>query len=197
MFEDNLKRFQNELSAIPAHVDKRAVKAINATARKAKNLAKKGIGQQVNLAPSYINSKLRIITPATPGNLTAVIGAESRGVLLTRFDAQQVTKSVKNKSRSKGDKRRGLAPGQKSKGVTIKVKRKGSRKFLPAFFLPLKNGNGVNGMALAVRTGKGRGAIKVLHGPSVSQVFKTVKADIAPQVSEMAVNALLDELELL
>ena len=52
-----------------------------------------------------------------------------------------------------------------------------------------------NGMAIAVRTGRGRKDYEVLHGPSVSQVFNTVRKDIEPKARQLAVEELLIELE--
>lgn len=197
MFEDDLLSFQQGVKALPGKFDKSAVTAINKAASQARSLARQGIAKQVNLTSYYINQHLKISSPATSSRLEAVISAEVRGVLLNRFDGLQVTTNVKHPSRSRGDRLRGIPAGKKSRGATVQVKKHGSRKFLPAFYLPLKNGNGVNGMALAVRTGKGKKAIKVLSGPSVSQVFQTVKDDVSPEVQELVVNALLDEMELL
>jgi hypothetical protein len=195
MFEDDIKKVQTSLSSVSSKVDKAQANAINRATRKALTLAVNGIKSQVNLKSTYIRTQLKVYQTATLKNPEAVLGAEKRGVLLDRFDGQQIVQRVKDRGRSKGDQLRGIASGYKSKGVTVKVKAKGGTKFMRGFYLPLKNGNGVNGMGIAIRTGRGKKAYEVLHGPSVSQVFQTVRNDIEPVARELAVQELLTELE--
>ena len=68
-------------------------------------------------------------------------------------------------------------------GVTGMVK-PGRRYTEPKFFFIGLRGSGAKG--IAVRTGQGRDAYKVLHGPSVSQVFQSVRNDIAPELQDRA-----------
>jgi len=195
MFEDDIKRVQSDLGGLSAKVDKAQTKAINSATRKALTLAVKDIKSQVNLKSSYIRTKLKVYQKATASNPEAVLGAKSRGVLIDRYEGKQIITRVKDRKRSKGDPMRGIAAGYKSKGVTVRVKSRGGTKFMRGFYIPLKKGNGENGMAIAVRTGRGRKNYEVLHGPSVSQVFQTVRWDIEPKAREMAIAELMAELE--
>lgn len=195
MFEGDIKRVQSQLANASSRVDKAQANAINRATRKALTLAVKDIKSQVNLKSSYIRSKLKIRERATQSNPNAVLGAHSRGVLLDRYDGKQIITRAKDRKRSKGDPMRGIASGYKSKGVTVKVKAKGGTKFMRGFYIPLKKGNGENGMAIAIRTGRGRKNYEVLHGPSVSQVFEAVRWDILPKARELAITELMNELE--
>lgn len=197
MFEDDLKLAQTTLRGLPSHVDKAQTKAINAATRKALTLAVNDIKSQVNLKSAYIRSKLKISQKATIKKPEGILSAESRGVLLDRFDGQQVVTRSKNIKRSKGDRFRGISAGYKSKGVTVKVKAKGATKFLKGFYIPLKNNTGVNNMGIAVRTGRDKNDYKVLYGPSVGQTFQTVRKDISPMARELLITELLNELELI
>ncbi|WP_435234481.1 phage tail protein [Psychromonas sp. PT13] len=195
MFEDDIKRVQARINQLSSEVNKAQVSAINRATRKALTLAVNNIKSQVNLKAPYIRSKLKVYQRATAQNPEGVLGAESRGVLLDRFDGQQIVTKAKHPNRSKGDPLRGIASGYKSKGVTVKVKAKGAAKFMPGFYIPLNNGNGANGMAIAVRTGRGQKDYKVLYGPSVSQTFNYVRNDISAQTQEIVISELLNELE--
>ena len=195
MFEDDVKRVQTRINQLSSEVDKAQVSAINRATRKALTLAVNGIKSQVNLKAPYIRSKLKVYQQATTQKPEGVLGAESRGVLLDRFDGQQIVTKAKHPKRSKGDPLRGIASGYKSKGVTVKVKAKGNTKFLRGFYIPLNKGNGENGMGIAVRTGRGVKDYEVLYGPSVSQTFQTVRNDISDEARELAVTELLNELE--
>ncbi|MDN2661848.1 phage tail protein [Psychromonas sp. 14N.309.X.WAT.B.A12] len=192
MFEDDLKRAQLQLKAIPSFVDKVQAKAINSATRKALTLAVNGIKSQVNLKSPYIRSKLKVYHQATAQNPVGVLGVESRGVLLDRFDGQQIVTKSKNPSRSKGDPLRGISAGYKSQGTTVKIKPNSGNTFFKGFYIPLKNNNS---MGIAVRTGSGQKDYKVLYGPSVSQTFKTVREDIAEETKDLVVTELLNTLE--
>ena len=142
MFEDRIESFKTGIRTLPASVDKASAKAINKATRKALTLAVNDIRKQVNLKPDYIREKLKIHQFAKGDKLEAVIGAQSRGLLIDRFDGHQVITAAKHPKRAKGDPLRGIPSGFKSKGVTVKVKTKGSTKFIRGFYIPLKKGNG-------------------------------------------------------
>lgn len=192
MFEDDLKRAQAQLKAMVSVIDKAQADAVNSATRKALTLAVNGIKSQVNLKSPYIRTKLRVYQKATSRKPEAALGAESRGVLLDRFDGQQMVVKTKQPSRSKGDPLRGISAGYKSKGTTVKVKTKGSTKFFKGFYIPLKNNNS---MGIAVRTGSRKNDYKILYGPSVSQTFKTIREDISEETKDLLVTELLKALE--
>jgi hypothetical protein len=147
-----------------------AMRAVNKTAEKGNTLASRAIRSQVNLTAGYVKDHLRIAAKATEDNLTARIVAEPRPVLLSRFGATQLWK-------------KGKTVPKRTAGVSVKVKAGGARKKLRgAFFIRLKD-SGALGVAVRVN-GSPRNEIDVLHGPSVDQVFRSVREDIAPELQD-------------
>src|SRR5699024_12011727 len=82
--------------------------------------------------------------------------------------------------------------GQKATGIKGRIKT--NREYQSNFFLmPLKNSNT---MGIAKRTkATGRDNYRVLHAPSVAQVFNTVREDISPEVIADIQKNLMRELE--
>ncbi len=175
---DGLAEVRAALARAPRAAQRAAKLALNDTARKMRTAGSKAIRQQVNLKASYVNKHLRVSERARPKQLTAVISATKRPVLLSRYGAKQLTRKAKHPARSKGDPLRGISPGRKAAGVSVKVKAQ-RKKMRGAFLVPGLRGSGV--MGVAIRTGAGPNAIKVLHGPSVDQVWRDVREDIAPE----------------
>ncbi|PKM17413.1 MAG: hypothetical protein CVV11_19840 [Gammaproteobacteria bacterium HGW-Gammaproteobacteria-15] len=142
---------------------------LNETGKNLRQQAIDQIGQQLNLTKDYISRHVTVRERATRARLQVTISAESRPVLLERYDSQQ-------------QYRPGKTVDQVNDGVTVQVKAGGSRKRIKqGFFIRLKNG--VNG--LAMRTGEGQKAYKVLHGPSVAQAYSSVRDDIEPTSDEL------------
>lgn len=153
-----LKRF--EKAVITAQT-----RSLNKTAKKVRTQAAKEIGSQVALKAGYIKTKLQIIK-ANKNNDHAVVFTTSRGVLLSRYSNSQ----LRRKSKITGNK--------KSAGISVKVKKSGKRKKMRgAFYIKLKN-SGVTGIAVRKKGAKGKDNYKVVHGPSVSQVWDSVRGDI-------------------
>lgn len=153
--------------------------AINKSGPKIRTLSSTQIRQQVRLKASYVNQRLKFVR-ATRGNLSARITAPSRGLLLTRFSS---TASVASEKISWIK-----PPPVPARGIRVKVKPSGSPKIVRGapgtvgkpFYMVLGNGR----LAIAARqAGQGPGGrkVNVLHGPSLSQVFKSVKDDVAPE----------------
>lgn len=141
-------------------------RALNKTASRAKTLAGREIRKQINLSASYVRERLYGPSSgfefrATVNRLTAKLSAKKRGILLREFATTEA--------------RLGRPPSP----VRVRVK-PGTPKIMPgAFWVPLKNGNG---LSIAIRKG---GKLDVLHGPSVSQVLTTVKDDISQGLSQV------------
>ena len=135
-------------------VNRKAAKlAINDTARKLRVRGSREIRGQVNLKAAYVNKNLKVSQKASATSLRAVISAKRRPVLLTRYGAKQLTRKAKHPESSKGDPLRGIPPGRKAAGVSVRVKKGGPRKKMRgAFFIPLIGG----AMGVAVRTGPGK-----------------------------------------
>lgn len=145
-------------------------------AKHGRERAVSAIAGQVALGKPYIKRHLRVLPPAQKGDsLEAGVQATRRGVLLSRFENRGLLVPKKHPRRGEGSTKHG--------GVTGMVK-PGRRYTEPKFFFIKLRGSGAKG--IAVRTGKGRSAYKVLQGPSVSQVFQSVRNDIAPELQERA-----------
>ncbi|CAM3897299.1 hypothetical protein [Rheinheimera salexigens] len=128
------------------------------------------ISQQLNLEPNYISRHISVRQRANVRNLQVTISAESRPVLLERYSSQQ-------------HQRPGKTVAMRNDGVSVHVKRSGSRKKLnQGFFIRLR---GSNTVGLAMRLGKGKDNYKVLHGPSVSQAYQSVRNEIEPSSAEI------------
>lgn len=168
--------------------------AINKTLTKGKTLVSRRIKDEINLKASYIKSKLSV-KKATVTNLIGVISAEKRGILLSRFSARRLTKKAKSDKRflkgygALADSRvtfKAIEAGKKQKAISYQVKTGGGRKTDKFFPIRLKYGDeaGQGAVGLAVRTGSRQDSYKILHGPSVSQVFNSLKPDLEAELSE-------------
>jgi hypothetical protein len=151
-----------------------SVRALNKSIRSARTASSTEIRKQVNLPKAYVDERLALVT-ANYSKLSAEISARSRGVLLSRYPYRELAKG---------------------RGISIRVK-KGKPSRLPGgWTLALRRGTqeagGATGIAVRVK-GPGPGVIarkrgrktdyyKVLQGPSVSQVFDTVRDLIEPEV---------------
>lgn len=168
--------------------------AINSTVRFAARLASKQIRAQVAFSRNYIgaagdaSSKIRIKRYARTGDLSAVIAARDRPTSLARFAMGTPTFGKRPKN-SRAPRVR-----VKTAGGAMPVKR--------GFFVRLRQGPVLTedqfNIGLAIRLKKGEalqstqkasplgGGAYLLYGPSVAQVFGTVREDIAPEVGDFA-----------
>ncbi|MCE7521960.1 hypothetical protein [Alloalcanivorax xenomutans] len=142
---------------------------LDAGAKAGRELTIRRIGQGLALERSYIARHLRATSAVQKGDSwEARIQATRRGVLLTRFPYRQLRAANRSKS------------GTKRAGISGEIVR-GRRYTQPRFFaIPKLRGSGATG--IAVRTGKGRNAYKVLRGPSVSQAFQLHRTDLSDEL---------------
>lgn len=151
--------------------------AINKTSPKIKTAASKAIRSQVRLSASYVAGRLTV-RKATRARLSGAIGTPSRGLLLSRFSTDALVASDKV-----GWLRPPLVP---SGGIKVKIKPDGSAKAAPVvngnkpFYIVLNGGQNVG---IAARVGAGRKDLKMFSGPSLSQVFDSVRTDVLPAAS--------------
>lgn len=179
---DGLDLVRASLRSSGKTVRRAARLAINDTARKTRTEGSKAIREQVSLKASYVRKHLQL-RPANDANLRATITATKRPVLLSRYGAKQLTRKAKQPRRSTGNPRWNIQPGRKSAGVSVKVKAQGPRKKMrSAFFIPLKAGkyHSAGATGVAVRTGPRPDDYRVLHGPSVDQVWRDVREQVSP-----------------
>lgn len=148
--------------------------AINKAADRARAASAREMLRQVNFPRGYLtgrDARLTVTKHASNADLEAVITGRHRATSLARF----VTGSFK------GGLRATVKPGRAS-------------RIEGSFLMPLRQGDSgkLGNMGLAVRTAAGqkpRGAYRpkklsenlwLLYGPSVDQVFKTVREDVRP-----------------
>ena len=143
-----------------------AVVGLNRAATRVRALSSAEIRDQVALPKNYVDRELKI-NKLREDNPAVEIASPKRGTLLVVFPNRQLRRQGRNA------------------GVSVKVKpRGGFKQMREAFYVPAAFGNrgATKGRVIAVRpAGSTRYPIKVLYGPSVSQVFQTVRDDIAPR----------------
>lgn len=173
-----LKQASRFLKGTVQALEKSQFRAVNKTASKTKTAASKNIRSQVRLSASFVNQNLKVSKKATKDNPEAVISARKRPVRLARYGAKQLTMKARG---AKGDPLRGIAAGRKQAGVSVAVKKGGSReKLQKAFLLPFKSANTAG---VFIRTGKSRTMIKQLYGPSVYKLFESYRETAHEQIS--------------
>lgn len=177
-----IDRFISSLERASANTNKAAKLAINDTARKKRTEGKKAIRDQVNLKASYVNQNLRLTRKASVADLGATISGRNRPTQLSRYGARRLTKKAKHPERSEGYPELDIPAGRKLAGVSVKVKAGGKRqKMRGAFLLPLNN---TDRLGVAVRNGPDQSDYEILYGPSVGQVWRDVREDLAPGAEE-------------
>jgi len=162
------------LKGVTKNAPKIISRALNKTVSKGRTLSSKKIREQVSLKAKYVKEKLHI-KKATWKKLSASISAESRGLILTNY-----------------------VTGVDSNGnFKVKIKKKGKAKIITNAFLTTVNAGSRKVDVIAVRD-PATNKLKVLYGPSVSQVFNTVRDDIDKElvdylavVSERELDAVL------
>lgn len=134
---------------------------------------------ELNLQAGYVREQISI-RPATPDRLEAALIARKRPILLSRFDARPVTKSVSRRVARDGR----MVPERKrvSAGISVRIKRGGPREVLPGTFLFRSPKNGaliaavrvpVGGRAKSGRQKRvARFPVEALYGPSVDQLYR-------------------------
>jgi len=161
--------------------------AINKTAPKVRTAASRAIRDQVRLSASYVGDRLTV-RKASRARLSGAISTPSRGLLLTRFSTDATIA---------GDKVGWIRPPVVPPGgIRIKIKPGGGTKGAPGmpggnkpFYIVLNKGQNIG---IAARTGKGRKGLHIFSGPSLSQVFTSVRDDVLPDASAELQVQLLD-----
>jgi hypothetical protein len=166
--------------------------AINRAAPKVRTKASQAIRTQVRLQASYVNSRLTI-RRASRTNLSGAVATPSRGLLLSKFSTDpQVS----------GDKISWLKPpDEPAKGIRVKVKPSGPTKGVGGepkpFYMVLPKSRALAIVRRRTAVGAEGGEIEVLYGPSLSQVFNTVRDDVLPEAGQIYQAELLDAMRYL
>ncbi|MBF6987253.1 phage tail protein [Cupriavidus sp. IK-TO18] len=220
-----LEEIGNSLSHLDdAALGRSAVTAVNIVAQKAFADAKAKMNAGINLPDSYLDERMAIELATDPAKPRARILARGRLTTLTQYGAQQSTRPVKfsNDSISPGKLGRnprkagsllpwklrvgnqalGIPVGMKQDGISVEVTR-GGRKSITSvqpFFVRGRSGNLLVMTRKPGTTGKKRGDLKALYGPSVYQLFRaaldeTFLNDVADRLGKTVVTLTADELK--
>lgn len=191
----------NALDTLGGKIVTVARQTINSAVRRTRTASAKEIRRQVNFPANYLsggNSRLSISKFATNSDLEARITGRSRPTSLARF--------IHGTPRAGG----GAAVSQ---GVNVEVKPGHARRLPRAFVMKLRAGSGDGGgfnLGLAIRLRDGKKPQRayrpvalgknlwLLYGPSVDQVFKAVRGQVAPDAESFMADEFtrLMELEL-
>jgi hypothetical protein len=154
------------IKGVAGSAPKILTRALNKTILKGRTLSSKKIREQVNLKAAYVKSKISL-KKASYSRLRASISAESRGLILTNY----------------------VIGADKNGNFKVKIKKKGGTKLITNAFLTTINAGSRKIDAIAVRD-PATNKFKVLYGPSVSQVFNTVRDQVDAELVEyLAVTA--------
>lgn len=176
----------------PAIIAQAQALAINKTADRARTQADRAIREQINFPASYLRpsaQRLYVSRYASQANPEAKITARMRPTMLARF--------VTSGSPAGG--------GNRATPITLAV-RAGSAGSVKRrmFLISLPGGRGGDGednprnLGVAIRLKPGevihnkkvmqrlKGNLYLLYGPSISQIFSTVREDITPDTLEFA-----------
>lgn len=166
------------LNTLAPAIQKAAYRAINATANRARKASADEMRKQVNFPARYLSgagNRLTVTDYANATKLSAEITGRRRPTSLARFATA------------------GARVGKKGP-VGVEVKPGVLQTMGRSFLMRLRSGSSgeLNNVGLAVRTAKGKrpdAAYKplkiaeglwLLYGPSVDQVFKSVREDVSP-----------------
>lgn len=181
MFVEGLDLPEETLGLDNEKIERAAYRAINFTADRARTDSADEIRKQVNFPASYLNpsqGRLTVTHKAGPGDLQAMITGRHRATSLARF----VTSGT---------------PGKM--GVNVAVHRGQTKEMKNAFLMTLRSGTNIDtnrNLGLAVRVEKGQtpdraykpvriaDGLFLLYGPSVDQVFRTVREVVSPDAEK-------------
>lgn len=171
-----------DLTEITPKITTAARQAVNRTLDRARTQAAREMRRQVNFPASYLTgpeSRLRVTRRASNARLEGEISGRWRATSLARFAKSTDPAAAR---------RRG--------GVSVSVKPGGAKFIRGAWLVRLRAGATKTdtkfnlGLAIRLKPGESlrnsRGAVQLdnnvwlLYGPSVSQVFQTVRDDITP-----------------
>jgi hypothetical protein len=167
--------------------------ALNKTVPKIRTASSAAIRSQVRLSATYVRERLDVVR-ATRRNLTAAIKTPSRGLLLSRFSTDPLIAGekvgwFKPPAVPAGGIRVKVKPDQGPKVVQGDAETRGNKPFYMVL-------NGGQNVGIAARLAGSR-KVKVFSGPSLSQVFNTVRDDVLPEASTELTAQMLDAMRYL
>lgn len=192
--QQGVKDAVDTFAFIGGNTDEAIRVAINKAAPRVRTLASARIREQVRLSASYVNDRL-VIRRATRKSLSGAISTPSRGLLLSRFSTDPLIA---------GDRVGWFkAPDVPPRGIRVKIKPDGASTVVSGdsetkgnkpFYVIL---NGGQNIGIAARLTGQRRKFKVFSGPSLSQVFSTVREDVLGEAGDIYQVQLLDAIRFL
>lgn len=175
------------LESLPRNILVACQRAVNRTADRAATASRRGVREQVNLPAQYLTGtdstgrqRLGVSKRASEDSLEAVITGRQRPTSLARF-------LVGNPQPGKAGVKVAVAPGFAS------LMRRAFVIWLPAGKSVVETKSNL-GLAIRLRAGQDihnkrvmlrlSGNLYLLYGPSVDQVFATVRSDVAPDAEQ-------------
>ena len=181
LFIEGLDELKDLGEQVDPQIMRAAYRAINATADRTRTASAEEIRRQVNFPASYLrpsSGRLSVTRRASSSNLEAIITGRRRATSLARF----VTSGTAGK-----------------KGASVAVKPGRNVELPNAFLMKLRSGSDIdtkNNLGLAIRTERGKrpdaaykpvriaDGLWLLYGPSIDQVFRTVRQDVTPDAEK-------------
>lgn len=170
-----------QLTSLPERVQRVAAAATNRTLASVRAELVRQVRKQAALPAGYVREQYQIRS-ATSTDLAASLSARKRGILMTRFPHRQLYLPAE------GRKRRRAGEKKIRRGVAVTIKPGSSKTIAGGFLLGLRNGTEASSrQGVAVRVGKGRSEVRVLYGPSPSQMFQTLLPELQKRANEQYV----------
>lgn len=197
---DQLSSLATQITNRTTLVNRAASLTINRTATFARQQSVRLMLLEVNLPRSYISRNLRIVQRASPSRLSAIIRANTRNTLLTRYPHQRTARGVR---------------------VAVNA-REGFQLIENAFVVNNLRFSGASGVALNNRSAvehfrraldpatpakrrklqriiqaarRNPRGIQVLNSRSINQLFTTVREDVEPRTTAFLIDGFTTDLE--
>lgn len=170
---DDLRRVGNAIKAIGGNVNEALKKQLEAASIQLRLDAIEKLSSIAALDKGYISAAIKIKQLQVDGNdlIGGIYGDKNRTSL-----ASYPHKQMFGPAKSGGVKRHGVS------GEVIRGRQYQARRF---FILPFGNGR----KGIAVRTGQGRNAYKVLHSLSVNQLLTKTADEILEAIEKQLLDA--------
>lgn len=208
-----VERLADRLSDLSAdEFGRAALTVVNQVIDDTYELARPRMLRTLNLTDRYVQDRMRVEHATDPNRVKGAIvasGARNDMTILARYNSQQTLRDVNwsndrilamgkqfgkwpGWTKRTGDASRGVPVNQKVRGMTVEVTRGVRKPIENAFYMPLKNDNG---MGLFTREGDGKKNYKHRYGPSVYQMFSFVAKGLVDEVGDAMETQLADEAE--
>ncbi|AWY02810.1 hypothetical protein [Alteromonas phage JH01] len=181
-------------------INRAASLAINKTVTYAKDLSISEIVRNVNLQQSYIKQNLKTAKRASPSDLSAIIRANTRETLLTRYPYQETSTGVRvaiNKTTGYRTINRAFrVTNLRGSGATgIALKNKDAVEVFRRSLSPSTPGKAAKLARIEAKAETKPNGITVLHSRSINQLFTSVREDVQPRTYRFMADQFISDLQ--